>query len=247
MPQRFYGWHPSRPDFRDLKYAPARIAALEPKADLRPKCPPVWDQGRLGSCTGQGVAALVQYRFRRLGAEDFTPSRLFIYYNERVLENSVNFDSGASIRDGLQAVNRWGAPHEELWPYDTDKFKKKPTKSVYDDGLKFLQANYEAVDNTKPELLKTALSSDKPVVFGFTVYESHNSEQAEKTGVISMPLRSESACGGHCELLVGYDDEKQHWIARNSWSDTWGDQGYCYFPYAYLTDPELACDFWVLN
>ena len=54
------------------------------------------------------------------------------------------------------------------------------------------------------------------------------------TGVVSMPKNTEVLIGGHAMMLVGYD--KSNFIVRNSWGDKWGDGGYCYVPYNYLTD-----------
>src|SRR5215510_6651839 len=120
-----YGWVPDLPDHRDLSYsAPAQfLMALPTSIDLTSKCPPVYDQGQLGSCTGNAIAAAVQFaREKQKLQPDFVPSRLFIYYGERVIEGSVESDSGAQIRDGIKVVAKLGAPPESDWPYDISKF-----------------------------------------------------------------------------------------------------------------------------
>jgi C1A family cysteine protease len=66
----------------------------------------VYDQGQLGSCTGNGIAGAIEFDQRKQGTREFTPSRLFIYYNERVIEGTVTQDAGAQIRDGIKAVAR---------------------------------------------------------------------------------------------------------------------------------------------
>lgn len=57
-----YGWIPDLPDQRDFMFAaPMKVQAkLPPSVDLKAQCPPVYDQGQLGSCTGNGVAAAGQ-------------------------------------------------------------------------------------------------------------------------------------------------------------------------------------------
>jgi C1A family cysteine protease len=95
--------------------------------------------------------------------------------------------------------------------------------------------------------MKGCLASGFPIVGGFSVYSSFESDQVAKTGIVPMPAKNESQLGGHCVLIVGYDDAKQWFIIRNSWSDTWGAQGYCYMPYAYWTNPSLASDFWQID
>src|SRR4051794_25448242 len=115
------GWVRDLPDPRDLMYsAPlARLRKLPPSADLRAKCPPVYDQGRIGSCTANAIAAAIQFDRRKLRLRpDFVPSRLFIYYNERAMEGHVAYDSGAQIRDGIKSVSKLGVSPEKLWPYD---------------------------------------------------------------------------------------------------------------------------------
>ena len=247
---RKYGWRPSRPDHRNLKYSPVAQVDLPAAVDLRTNAamPAVWDQGELGSCTAHGGGALHMFMHTKQWPKaQFMPSRLAIYYGERALEGSINEDSGASVADCLKVLSNTGAGHETLWPYDITKFKVKPSKQLYLDACKYKVQKYEQVDNTKAAMLKTALAAGKPVVFGFTVYESFEGDSVAKTGVVPMPAKTEAVLGGHCVLLVGYDDSKHQWIVRNSWGPSWGDKGYCYFPYAYLTNPDLASDFWVAD
>jgi len=126
---RGYGWVPDLPDHRDRVYqAPMRrLEALPPSVDLSTGCPDVYDQGQLGSCTANAIAAALEFDQMKQQVKDvFVPSRLFIYYNERVIERTVDDDSGAMIRDGIKSVSKEGAPHETLWPYDISKFRTKP-------------------------------------------------------------------------------------------------------------------------
>ena len=128
-----YGWIPDLPDQRDYHFAaPSAVqASLPPAVDLTPLCPPVYDQGQLGSCTGNGVAGVLQFDAMKESLPDTsTPSRLFIYYNERVIEGTVKSDSGAQIRDGIKTVAATGACDETLWPYDITMFAHKPTATT---------------------------------------------------------------------------------------------------------------------
>lgn len=83
--------------------------------------------------------------------------------------------------------------------------------------------------------------------FGFTVLTSFSSEQTRKTGVMVMPQPGDKVRGGHAVTAVGFDDFKQVFIVRNSWGEGWGDKGYFYMPYEYITNPDLAHDFWCIN
>src|SRR5215467_1929246 len=128
-----YGWTPDIPDQRDYLYAaPAPIQKnLPPLVDLTAQCPPVYDQGDLGSCTANAIAGAMEFDQRKQKAQEFTPSRLFIYYNERVIEGTVSSDSGAMLRDGVKSVATQGACHETLWPYKEGEFARQPPKNCY--------------------------------------------------------------------------------------------------------------------
>lgn len=245
---RKYGWIPDVPDHRDMLFAaPMLVTALPPKVDLTNEFPPVYDQGQLNSCTGNGIAAALQFdRMKQNLAPNFTPSRLFIYYNERVIEHSVESDCGAQIRDGIKSVAKQGACPESLWPYDTAKFASMPDAGCYASAKDNRAISYQRVPQIANQM-KGCLAAGFPFVFGFTVYDSFDWPDTAKTGDVPMPQSTEQVAGGHCMVAVGYDDEAQCFLFRNSWNDTWGNKGYGRMPYAYLTDPNLARDFWTIR
>lgn len=251
-----YGWKPQLPDQRDRVYRPEGVTFLPPMIDLRPDLPPVYNQGNLGSCTANAIGAAVEYIRKKQGESQlFTPSRLAIYYNERSLEGTIKQDSGAFIKDGFKAIARWGVAPEELWPYNDSSivvgrklppFMRKPPTSVYRAGKLDLAISYEAIPQTR-NLLMAALANGLPVVIGFSVYESFESNEVARGGVMPMPDMSEKLLGGHAVLVVGYDAQVGHWIVRNSWGEDWGDKGYFYMPIPYLESSSLSSDFWVLK
>jgi C1A family cysteine protease len=245
--KRGYGWVRDLPDHRDHLYAaPIAPTAIPPKADLRAGCPPVYDQGQLGSCTANAIAAAIDFERRKQGLDIIAPSRLFIYYNERVKEHTVNSDSGAQIRDGIKVVGTEGAPPEALWPYDTSKFEIRPPDACYAKAKLDRALQYSRVPQVLSQM-KGCIASGYPYVFGFTVYESFESAQVAKSGDAPMPAPGEQVLGGHAVMAVGYDDGAQRFIIRNSWGVGWGIEGYFTLPYAYLTDGALSSDFWTLR
>jgi len=250
-----YGWIPDLPDARDHLYAapPMVLTSLPAKIDLRPQCPEVvYDQGHLGSCTGNSIAGAVQFdriKQKRPSAQQLTPSRLFIYYNERFIEGTVSQDNGAQIRDGIKAVATQGICFEsgpDSWPYDIATFAKQPPPNCYESALKNKVIQYSRLVQVASQL-KGCLADGYPFVFGFTVYESFESPEVASTGVVPMPGSGESAIGGHAVLAVGYDDSDQRFIVRNSWGPGWGKQGYFTIPYAYVTNSNLADDLWTIR
>lgn len=245
-----FGWVPDLPDARDHLYsAPmATLGPLPTSADLRPQCPPVYNQGQLGSCTGNAIAGAIQFdRLKQASRPDFVPSRLFIYYNERVIEGTVTYDAGAQIRDGIKSVATLGACDEQLWAYDIAKFAEKPPKAAFDAALNTKAASYCRVARSLTQM-KGCLASGYPFVFGFTVYDAFETDAVAKSGILNMPDTSkESVLGGHAVLAVGYDDEAQRFIVRNSWGNTWGQAGYFTMPYAYFMEENLSDDFWTIR
>jgi C1A family cysteine protease len=246
---KHYGWIPDLPDHRDFTYAApmAVVAALPAKVDLRPQCPPVYDQGQLGSCTANSIGGAHEFEQMKQSLPNvFVPSRLFIYYNERVIEGTVSSDSGAQIRDGIKSIASLGVCPETEWPYDITQFATKPPAQAFTDALQNQAISYQRVVQSSGQF-KGCLASGYPFVFGFTVYESFESPVVAKTGNAPMPASGEKSLGGHAVMAVGYDDSVQQFIVRNSWGPTWGQQGYFTLPYAYLTDPNLASDFWTIR
>ncbi len=250
MPRQIqrYGWIPDLPDHRDHLYAaPARVLQTLPSSiDLTAQCPPVYDQGQLGSCTANAISAAIEFDQMKQQAAVFAPSRLFIYYNERAMEGTIDSDSGAQIRDGIKSVAQQGVCSEDEWPYNIAKFQEKPADACYQDAVKYRAVLYQSLVQNLTQL-KGCLASGYPLVFGFAVYESFESQQVAQIGHAPLPGTGEQMIGGHAVLAVGYDDANQWFIMRNSWGTGWGMQGYFTLPYAYLTDANLASDFWTIQ
>jgi C1A family cysteine protease len=244
-----YGWVRDLPDARDHRYSAPRLvlANLPPSVNLTTGFPqPPYDQGQLGSCTANAVAGAFEFDLPKESLTDFIPSRLFIYYNERTIEGTVSSDSGAQLRDGIKTVARQGVCPETQWPYDISQFATKPPAGCYTDALANRASSYQRLHQVITEL-KGCLASGYPFVFGFTVYESFESQQVAQTGDAPMPQTGEKVLGGHAVVAAGYDDSTQRFLVRNSWGTGWGKNGYFTLPYAYLTDSGLSSDFWTVR
>jgi C1A family cysteine protease len=241
-----YGWIPSLPDVRDIKYRVSAPVTLLPLVDLRLKCPPVYNQLQTGSCTGNAWAAAFQYMLMQVLMAAWAPSRLFIYYCERAFNQNTGRDSGAMLRDGAKALANFGTCKETTWAFDEDMVTTQPTSASYVEALNHKIKEYQSIASDV-DTLKQCISEELPFVFGFTVYESFESDYVAKTGNMPIPLNSESVVGGHAVMGVGYDDSKNAFIIRNSWGEDWGDGGYFYMPYNYISNPQLASDFWCMK
>ncbi len=244
-----YGWLRDLPDARDFAYAAPLNRfpqGLPASVDMRPACPPVYNQGQLGSCTANGIAGAIEFDQGKIGNQEFTPSRLFIYYSERVIEGTVNQDSGAQVRDGIKSVVTLGAPPETDWPYVIANFAERPPPLAYSDAKLDLVSSYARVTQNLAQM-QGCLAEGYPFVFGFTVYQSFESQAVASSGIVPMPSPGEATVGGHCVLAVGYSNTTRTFIIRNSWGTGWGMKGYCTMPYEYLLDAQLASDFWTLR
>jgi C1A family cysteine protease len=242
-----YGWVPDKPDQRDFLYSAKRAVppTLPPSVDLRSKDSPIEDQGHLGSCTANALAGALQFLELKDGLPLVDLSRLFIYYDERILENTVNSDSGAPIRDGIKTLASQGVCPEKMWPYVISKYRLKPSQSCYKNGAQHLITSYYRILTT--DEMRTCLADGFPFVFGFSVYASFESAQVAKTGVVPMPQPGEKQMGGHAVMAVGYDDSTSRFLIRNSWGTGWGMNGYFTIPYDYLANRNLSDDFWTIR
>lgn len=244
---KWYGWLPDLPDHRDLLYSAVapKVARLPKKVNLQAKCSPIEDQGQIGSCTANSLAGALEFLEKKDDARFVDLSRLFVYYNERVIEGTVDQDSGAFIRDGIKSLAKQGVCPEQDWPYVISRFKKKPSASCYRTAKKHRIISYHRI-NTVDEM-RACLADGSPFVFGFTVYESFESAAVAKSGVVNLPAAKETVVGGHAVMGAGYNDSKKRFLIRNSWGTDWGKKGYFTMPYAYLADRNLSDDFWTIR
>ena len=242
-----FGWKRDLPDHRDFKFKIVVPHDLPPLVDLREQCPIVYNQGNLSSCTTNALGGAFQFEQKKQGKPDFIPSRLFIYYNERVMEGTINEDAGAMIRDGIKTMVDAGVCPETMWKYLECKFKQKPPQECYTEALNNQVQEYLRISPHTLYEVKHCLSDGYPVAFGFTIYESMMTDEVARNGLVPIPNVNEAPIGGHAVLAVGYDDSKESLIVRNSWGAEWGIGGYFYLPYWYITTPNAAADFWTIR
>jgi C1A family cysteine protease len=209
--------------------------------------PNIWDQEDLGACTAFAVGSAFAYTSLMERMTPFTPSPLFIYFNERTIDGDVNEDAGSTLSTGIRALRQYGVCPIDLCPYEPEKFKEKPSDKAYLEAAKHevIGATQVAADVLA---IKSALFKGFIVVLGIQVYESFESAEVAATGVVPEPnLKKEECIGGHAVALVGYDDTKKAFIMRNSWGENWGLHGYCLLPYGYISDEHLASDPWIIT
>ena len=217
-------------------------AALPSSVDLRSKMSPVIDQGNIGSCTACAAKAAYQTL-----DPSWDASVLFLYYNTRLLDGTTSSDVGSSVSQTVYALYKYGICSSGMWPYLTNTWNIRPSQVCYTEALDHQSLTYYNIRETHPEL-KACLNAGYPILVGIMVFASFDTPTVQQTGMVPMPVYGEPLLGGHCVLICGYDDSQQVYVCKNSWGTAWGDNGYFYLPYGYISEQNnLASDLWVIT
>lgn len=229
-------------DWRDLPYTFKR-EPLRDIVDLRKWASPIEDQDHLGSCTGQAVVGAYELMLNKQDPSKFVDlSRLFVYYNARMIEDATKEDVGAYVRDAIKSVQQYGVCKEELWPYLIEDFAVPPSIKCYEDAKNRTIKNYYRISTLEDTL--DALNKEYPVVFSMRVYESFD-DLYDSGHTIKMPGKNESPIGAHAMCFVGYDLNRKLFLVRNSFGKDWGLNGYCYMPFDYMRNEVMDC--WIFD
>ena len=201
------------------------------KVDLRPWATPIETQLHLGSCVGQAVVGAYELMMNKKCNGYVDLSRLFVYYNARVLDNAVDEDVGSYVRDGVKSISKWGVCMENIWPYVIDKFATAPSIDAYDEAKQRIITRYYRLLTIQD--MVQAMDNEYPVVTSMNVYNSFYDLAEPGEILLKMPMKSDDVIGGHAVVFVGYDADNRTFIARNSFGLDWGDNGYFYVPFDY--------------
>ncbi|MBM0743837.1 C1 family peptidase [Phormidium sp. CLA17] len=233
---------------KSQKYSSDRFQPeqLPPRVDLRPYMTAVENQSQLSSCVANSLAGAYEYLAKRANGNAGDVSRLFIYYNARAYEKSTE-DAGCMIVSAIQVLQEHGACSEATWAYDEAQVNVQPHDAAYEEARNFLVQEAQEIE-CDLTAMKSCLAEGFPFAFGLKLF--HSFDKAEKRGIVPIPDSSEQGRaehGWHAMLCVGYSDQSQAFIVRNSWGEGWGEEGYCYVPYSYMTNPEYCQELWAVR
>jgi C1A family cysteine protease len=243
------GYVKDKLDPRDYVYKINKNIAqvkLPQKFTLNKTMPPVLDQDAIGSCVSNAVCNALGFLNLKMNKSVNLKSRLFNYYNTRVLEGNTDVDSGCQIRNAIKVCNKIGSCYEVTWPYEITQFNHKPSDSTYTEAKKHKLTVYQRVAQNR-NAIKACLISGFPIIIGFLCYNTLFNPSVERTGDILSPTRRDYPIGGHCVLITGYNDLTQRYEIMNSWGTEWGKDGYGTIPYTYIENPKYAFDFWQIQ
>lgn len=218
--------------------------------DMRSKFTAIKNQGQQGSCLSFALTSIFEYVMQLNAAKEYDLSEAFLYYNARDIdgESAVDEDSGSRFKPSIDSLVKYGIALEKVWPYNENVYSQKPSEEAYADAATRKLISAMNV-NLKVEDIKSALVDNCPVAASFTLTRSFF-EHGSTDGYIPMPSDEEIASSlnpeseeyrhsCHAMVIVGFSDELQMFIVRNSWGKDWGDNGYCYIPYSYIEHKDL--------
>jgi len=246
---KHYGAIPDIPDQRDIFTSFPKTIEYYQTADLRKTnlLPDIFDQGDLGSSVAHAVLTAYIFSLKKDGIyKDINYSPQFIYYNQRIISNTTECDSGSSIRDGIKVLERLGVCKEDSYPYDVNFFKDKPTDESYEFAYKnkpFVQ--YRRIRLLLEDIMKS-ISIKLPVLLSFTVYDSFQHPDVARTGIMPVPKPGEKIVGCHAVLIIGYDIRNKYLLCRNSWGSLWGQAGCFFMPFSFVNSRNCS-DLWMLS
>lgn len=204
--------------------------------NLRPRLPPVGDQGRRNTCVAFAVTAA--HEDIRSQRDDLSEEGL--YWGCKRLDGISA--PGTTFAAAGQALSRWGQPLQELWPYDRTLTDSDPLPSPpagHPASSSWYTARLQRTDCTG-ETVKAHLDAGTAVILGIRITRDFH---ISRDGRIPMPSSARRLVGLHAILAAGYREDEV--IFRNSWGERWGDRGYGYLPIGYLDQYGLQA--WTVN
>lgn len=224
----------TKEEFKKGKVFPQQL--LPQRVDLRPYFSPIRNQSKFGTCVAFAAAGLREYyigKYTEAKGSDITYlSPLYIYYPSGP-------DDGMTFYSAFDIMLRKGVPPESERPYDpnrsnTEQFYAPITELQRKNAAPYKINNFRYISRYRMvDDIKQAVANGDPVMVGIEVYP--NFDSTPRTGIIPAVGERKSR-GGHALVVVGYDEENQWFIMRNSWGERFGDKGYAYMKYDILKE-----------
>jgi C1A family cysteine protease len=242
-PLRYF---PSPYDPRDYIYTKLiGTIAAEPaiSIDYRPNLPPVFDQEQRGSCVAcASIWTIKAYEEIKQGyypSDGFSAAFLYSLCKQN---DGMPSEEGTQPKTAMQVLQKYGVCPENIMPYST--LTDLPIPQVPQVSGKALDAaavfrietyaqlcsSYDMNRNQVLNAMRQALKREGPFMIALLVCENFEPDENN-----FLPLPEGSVRGGHAVGIVGDLPNSGCLILRNSWGVDWGDKGYAYLPYEWIS------------
>ncbi|NBV28120.1 hypothetical protein EBS02_03745 [bacterium] len=205
---------------------------LPVKVDLRESglLSSITDQGNMETSIGIALTnGCLEYAIKRSRNVEYDLSSVFLYQKDRTSFFPSPGKTVTNFIDAIEILKFKGCSPALLDSYDHSNFNYYPSDNAF--GIASINRIRKAYRLKSIKDIKHSLSEDNPVACLIEVYPSFFDVFVYRTGMINPPSSKEKKKGNHAITIVGYDDEKSHFIVKNCWSKSWGDFGYGYLPY----------------
>lgn len=235
------------PNPGDILFGSSPNVTLPNSVDLRNFCTPIESQGSIGDCTAASVCGCAE-----MFDHSVDRSKLFNYYTSRQIIGPPydSLDAGSTARAALKAASQSGLPNESLWPNNPAMWSSKPSQAAYDDALLHKVTKYyriQTLNSNQTDVIKSikySMSIGYPVMIsanvGTTMQNSTTTAVYQRVSYPANPI-----WGKHMFILVGFDDDGQYFIAKNSWGTSYRESGY--FKVSYEMAYQDTLDLWVMK
>jgi len=184
---------------------------------------PIKDQSPAPTCETYALCAaletLLQYQTGELYTPDLSETHLYFYAGGTYERGGVN------VYDACEYLVDYGVPDEGCYP-DPHRPYDYPYTSVEGWENRTVKINEWGWIPNDETAIKQALIDYGPLTICIHVYE----DMYEYTGGV-YHRTSSNRVGGHLVALVGYDDNTESWLVKNSWGNRWGDNGWFHMGY----------------
>jgi C1A family cysteine protease len=232
-----------RLDMRDYKAVPVKTVDLPQKVSLREFCPPIKNQLSISSCGSHAWITAYEIMLKQKNKDWLIEgSERHHYYHVRQSEYMDTYpgDSGQQLRFGAKVLTKIGMAPEFLCPYIVKDYNVLPSTLAESYTRFWTPKSYSRVE-TVPDM-KFLLAQSYPIVFGVKIYTSFFSLS---TYTLAMPNSRDRVLGGHAMVIVGYDENKRVFEVVNSHGRSYGDEGYLWISYEYMT--KYLLDAWIMD
>ncbi len=193
------------------------------RCDYRNELLPVRNQGSQGTCYAQTAACVKEWQENKKNY--FSPQ--YIYDNRDYWNNNkqdgddFKEDYGMQGRDVMKILKNSGVCDENDYPYGYSRQIKDIPEYIKNIAKKNVIKAFAKINTL--DGLRNSLKVNGPCLIAFPVYNYSDQMWLKK--------ENDNFQGGHAMTVVGFDDDKEYFIIRNSWGDKWADNGYTYYKY----------------